>query len=54
MPQVKTSIRSRLQTYVDYHKDIFRTDSSILYCNICEIPVNVTTKFLVDQYLLQF
>lgn len=54
MPKVKTPIRSRLQTYVNYHKDTFRTDGSILYCNICEIPVNVTTNFLVDQYLLQF
>lgn len=30
MFQIKTSIRSRLQTYVNEHKDIFKTDSSIL------------------------
>ncbi|KAL4089371.1 hypothetical protein QTP88_024417 [Uroleucon formosanum] len=53
MPKVKTPIRSRLQTYVNDHKDIFKTDGSILYCNICEIPVNATTKFLVDQHLSQ-
>jgi len=54
MPKVKTPIRSCLQSYVNYHKDSFKTDGSILYCNICEIPVYVTTKFLVDQHLLQF
>jgi len=54
MSKVKAPIKSSLQTYVNYHKDTFKTDGSILYCNICEILVNVTTKFLVDQNLLQF
>jgi len=54
MPKLKTLLRSHLQTYVNDHKDIFKTNSSILYCNTCEIPVNVTVQFLVDQHLLQF
>jgi hypothetical protein len=36
MPQVKILI-IRLQIYVNKNKDIFKTNSSILYYNICEI-----------------
>lgn len=51
MPKVKTPFRSRLQIYVKEHNDIFNTDGSILCYNICEIPIDATTKFLVNQHL---
>lgn len=42
--KLKTPISNRLQTYVNEHKVIFKTNSSILYENIAG------TKFLVDQH----
>lgn len=44
MLKVKLPNRSRLQTYVNDLKDIFKK-------NIYEISINATTKLLVDQHL---
>lgn len=52
MPKVKISIKSNLKIYVGQYKVIFKTKASIiLYCNVCEISVNATTKILVDRHI---
>ncbi|PSN35047.1 hypothetical protein C0J52_15400 [Blattella germanica] len=35
MPKVKSSVKSRLQQYVDEFKNIFTTDNKVLFCQPC-------------------
>ncbi|KAJ4444437.1 hypothetical protein ANN_06229 [Periplaneta americana] len=35
MPKIKSSLRSRLQQYIDEFKNIFTTDGKVLFCQPC-------------------
>jgi len=55
MPKEKKTLLNRLRCYVDeFGSDIFKIDSSILFCKICETKVNSDKKYNVSQYLKTF
>jgi len=52
MPKEKKTLLNRLRCYVDeFGSDIFKIDSSILFCKICETKVNSDKKYNVSQHL---
>jgi len=52
MPKEKKTLLNRLRCYVDeFGSDIFKIDSCILFCKICETKVNSDKKYNVSQHL---
>ena len=52
MPKEIKTLLNRLCCYVDeFGSDIFKIDSSILFCKICETKVNSDKKYNVSQHL---
>ena len=52
MPKVKPSVSLQLKTLVEkYGKDMFSTDSEILFCKMCNKAINFETKYKISQHL---
>ncbi|KAL4119073.1 hypothetical protein QTP88_011940 [Uroleucon formosanum] len=52
MPKTKQSATNRLNSFVlEYGTGIFKTDGSILFCELCEVKVNSDRKFVVTQHV---
>lgn len=51
MPKVKSSVKSRLQQYVDEFKNIFTTDNKVLFCQPCGKALTAQQRSQVTQHL---
>jgi hypothetical protein len=52
MPKYKVSDNSRLNSFVNHFgREVFSTDSIVLFCKICEVKLAADKKFTIEQHI---
>lgn len=52
MPKVASSTKDKLRKFVrEFGSDVLSTDNEIIFCKICEKPINSDKKFHIAQHL---
>jgi hypothetical protein len=51
MPKTHTSLKEKLQQYVNQFPNDFKTDGKILFCKLCNKAVTSERMFFITQHL---